>query len=345
MAQTPESPANSSSPGLTGRLGLLALAAVDLYGAAIIVYLGARLAAGDRWWPVALASTFLQWWLLPAFALVPLLLVRRRWRRAVPPVVGGLAWLWLFGGLFLPGPSANCDGGCLTLRVLSYNIGSGLASPETVAQTIRAEDADIVALSEVVEWQAAALDALLAADYPYRVFYPELIHGKALLSRYPIIEESGLFRLHTFNTYLEARLDVEGLPLTVIVAHPPRPAFTASRGYYYPEGTGEDYAELALLAGSGEPLIMAGDFNNTDQSSSYRLLVNAGLHDAFRDAGLGLGSTFPAPGRYWRFAPPFVRIDFILYNDPIEAASAWVGPDAGSDHLPVVAELVMPRSP
>jgi endonuclease/exonuclease/phosphatase (EEP) superfamily protein YafD len=34
------------------------------------------------------------------------------------------------------------------------------------------------------------------------------------------------------------------------------------------------------------------------------------------------------------------RIDYIWYTGDFRAARAWVGPDAGSDHLPVLAKLV-----
>jgi endonuclease/exonuclease/phosphatase (EEP) superfamily protein YafD len=34
-----------------------------------------------------------------------------------------------------------------------------------------------------------------------------------------------------------------------------------------------------------------------------------------------------------------MRIDHILYTDHFVAQRAWVGPNAGSDHLPVLAEL------
>jgi vancomycin resistance protein VanJ len=40
------------------------------------------------------------------------------------------------------------------------------------------------------------------------------------------------------------------------------------------------------------------------------------------------------------FLVPLVRIDYVWYTDDFRATRAWVGPDAGSDHLPVLAELV-----
>ncbi len=52
---------------------------------------------------------------------------------------------------------------------------------------IRAQDADIVALQELSQPMADAIQQQLAAEYPYQVLMPaELDDGQGILSRYPL---------------------------------------------------------------------------------------------------------------------------------------------------------------
>lgn len=79
------------------------------------------------------------------------------------------------------------------------------------------------------------------------------------------------------------------------------------------------------------PVILCGDFNDTPQSHTYRLLTH-NMQDAFRHSGLGLGSTF-------RGSIPFLRIDFILTSKDIKPLSFDVLNKRFSDHYPIHARL------
>jgi endonuclease/exonuclease/phosphatase (EEP) superfamily protein YafD len=91
------------------------------------------------------------------------------------------------------------------------------------------------------------------------------------------------------------------------------------------------------------PLIVAGDFNATDQSVTYQW-VNRYLKNAHRETGWGFGFTYPAPPH---IIPELsidsgliYRIDHIFYNHHFAAYNAQtLTTSAGSDHLPIVAEL------
>jgi endonuclease/exonuclease/phosphatase (EEP) superfamily protein YafD len=91
-----------------------------------------------------------------------------------------------------------------------------------------------------------------------------------------------------------------------------------------------------------------GDFNFTPRHPLYRHLRLLGLRDAFGVAGQGRGPTLPvhigpaswvSERLHWVPLRPVVRIDFIWYTAPMVAQAAWVGPDGGSDHLPVLARV------
>ncbi len=340
-AETLSQPEQARSLSTDRLITSLLLVCLDAYTAAVLTYLLGRLLAGERLWQIALIDNFAPWVLLPALPLAALLLVARRWKRALLTSVGALAFLLLYGGLFLPAirPGTTCAsvGTCRTLRVMAYNIG-GSQSPERIAASLRASEADVIALIEVTAEHAAMLDQSLADLYPYRALYGEGVAGKALLSRYPIVENTGLFYLSGSHPHVMAELDVGGERLTVIAAHTDRPRFVSGR-YTTQAGLDEDIATLAAMATRGGSTLLLGDFNTTDQTRHYGLLDEAGLIDSFRESGWGFGATFPVVW-HGRRAPPLVRIDYIWHTTHLHTTRAWVGEDAGSDHLPILADLV-----
>jgi endonuclease/exonuclease/phosphatase (EEP) superfamily protein YafD len=96
------------------------------------------------------------------------------------------------------------------------------------------------------------------------------------------------------------------------------------------------------------PLIVTTEFNATDQSRAYRIITQQ-LGDAWREAGLGFGHTFPggpSPG-IWRpmiFDYPLpmwvARIDYSFHSHHWQAIRAELGRwDGVSDHRPVIAVL------
>ncbi len=105
---------------------------------------------------------------------------------------------------------------------------------------------------------------------------------------------------------------------------------------------------LADLARRSDSLIMAGDFNASPTSDAYRIIVNE-LADAFRQAGFGLGHTFPGSDipesdrphiGEWYVPRWMSRIDYVFHSDDwvtISARTARI--DGVSDHRGVVSVL------
>ncbi len=347
MKDQPE-PADSNARRLAARVspGRLLLAATDLYTVLVILYLIAHTLTGDRLWPVALLAFLAHWLLLPGFVLVPaLLLARQRWRAALAGV-SVVAFLALFGGLFLPkGPASTAacpPDECVPLTAMTYNLLINATDPDALVEMLRDSGADIVALQEVSPSRADLLERELADTYPHRVLYDLGISGVGLLSRHPILEHEMFYLQAQAHPYLRATLDVEGASLTVIVAHPPPPGRVGRTIRIYP-GVPLGIASVSEMAASGGPTLLLGDFNMTDQNDVYRIIRRAGLRDAFREAGWGLGLTYPRRLLRYESFPLLMRIDYIFYTGDFEATRAWVGPDAGADHLPVLAELVWRR--
>jgi endonuclease/exonuclease/phosphatase family metal-dependent hydrolase len=80
-------------------------------------------------------------------------------------------------------------------------------------------------------------------------------------------------------------------------------------------------------------VIICGDFNSTQFSSSYRILKNS-RKDTFIEAGFGFGKT------YELFKYPF-RLDYILVDDGFEVLSHQNFDLKLSDHEPIIARVII----
>lgn len=233
------------------------------------------------------------------------------------------------------------------LLVTTHNIGNGLIPPTRLVAALRAYDASIVGLQEVDARQAEAL-VELDDVYPHRIVRGTGFSGRALLSRFPIVEETWL-ELAADRPDLWATVDVDGRRLGVAVAHPAPPRLGV-RGVVFDPRTVAQLRTLANLTASSAPAVLMGDLNLTPRHPLYRVMA-ASLVDSFADVGAGWGATFPLrPGRLRRFdhsltwvpLPPFARVDYIWHTPDIGTVAAWVGDGAGSDHRPVSARLALP---
>jgi vancomycin resistance protein VanJ len=238
------------------------------------------------------------------------------------------------------------------INVMTLNIGNGLTPGPRLVAWLRASGAGVIGLQEVDERQAEAIRSQLADVYPYQVLHGTGFCGRGLLSRYPIVAHD-LLELREGRFDLRARVALPGVEATVIVAHPLPPKLQL-RGFVSDPETGVQVSGLLDLALRDAPAIVMGDFNMTSRNPLYDQLRSGGLIDAFETSGSGAGSTFPVrPGKirrvnhrmHWLPLVAVTRIDYIWHTPEFRSLDAWVGANVGSDHLPVLARLSLPRQP
>jgi endonuclease/exonuclease/phosphatase (EEP) superfamily protein YafD len=116
---------------------------------------------------------------------------------------------------------------------------------------------------------------------------------------------------------------------TVIGLHGARP---------FGRNVGLRNAQLALAvrvaaARGDEPVILMGDLNLTPWAPTFAGLLEAGN---LRDASIERGLTATWLSRHALFG---LLIDHVLVNPKVAVVASRIGPDIGSDHLPVVADL------
>ena len=233
------------------------------------------------------------------------------------------------------------------LTVMTYNVGAGLADPPRLVEVLRESRADIIGLQELAPEQGAAIARLLDVEYPHQVLHPTGIPGKGIISRFAL-HETTLLDLHPGRPDLQAVVDAPGGDLTVIVAHPPPPRFGRNR-VHQSTLANEQIANIAAMAANGAPAILLTDFNRVGWQAAVRQLRASGLIDAFGTAGRGLGFTLPTRVSHLAYRghplgelplPPLLRVDYVWHTAHFRAIDSWIGRNAGSDHLPVLAELV-----
>jgi endonuclease/exonuclease/phosphatase family metal-dependent hydrolase len=232
---------------------------------------------------------------------------------------------------------------------MTLNAGNGLIRPEDFVRWLKTHGTDIVGIQELDADQAAALQSGLQAEYPFQVLYGNGFEGRGLLSRYPLLDHD-LPYLRPDRFDLRARVATPETVVSVLVAHPlpPRPTL---RGITVNPHTSTHIDGMSRMALASAPAVILGDLNMTMRNPMYARLRDAGLIDAFMASGRGAGRTFPVrPGKmrsinhrmHWVPLPALTRIDYIWLTPELTSHRCWVGPDNGSDHLPVLAEISLP---
>jgi endonuclease/exonuclease/phosphatase family metal-dependent hydrolase len=242
----------------------------------------------------------------------------------------------------------------IALRVMTYNIAAGHGDLERVAEAIRVESPDIVALQEVdVHWsarsgfadQATVLGERLRMQVRFARIYslegatagaPPREYGLALLSKYPIDDFRNhlLTRLSTVQEgtppapmpgFLEAHVNVAGTRVRVFDTH------TDYR--QDPSVRVRQVAEMLAIVGETlEPTLLFGDLNAPPNAAEMQPLLRK-LRDSW--------TTPEQPGLTYPSNVPVKRIDYVLTSEHFRVRSIWVPVTEASDHRPVVADLML----
>lgn len=201
---------------------------------------------------------------------------------------------------------------------------------DEILDLIKAKSPDLIGFSEITATWASNLEGKLPA-YPYRIIETRSC-GVALFSKYPF-ENYHFSYFGTINRpRITASMRLSGKTVTVIFAHPVIPI-------YLNDIRNGELLEIAGQCGSAKtPLILFGDLNCSPWSYYFEKLLELGrLTDSER--GFGLHPTWSA-----RMHFPWFPIDHCLTSSEFFTLKREVGPDIGSDHLPVFVKLELRQS-
>lgn len=255
---------------------------------------------------------------------------RRRWVVPMAVVVAAQAAVLLpASGWHHAGAPAMARDAAATFRVIGFNLWLRNPAIDASIALLRREAADVVVLSEVSPGWRDALDRL-ADLYPYRVdCADEQRCEMVLLSRHPW-QSARAWRGPGGTPLVEARIAIGGTDITVVGTHFARPFPDYARA-----GQQDQAAFLAAhLAAIEGPRVLIGDFNAAPWSPLIRTLGQ----DTAMTPLPGIDGTWPAALPQ----PLRVPIDLILVSREFATPARRVGPQAGSDHRPVIADIPLP---
>jgi endonuclease/exonuclease/phosphatase family metal-dependent hydrolase len=327
----------------------LAAAIVVLVGLAGLSMLAVHVFAPQRSGPLVFSEIFEPFLLLGLVvgALLFAFVARRRVATILLLTLVVAAAL-RYGPLLMSFPAA-APAGAQRLHLMTWNLEAGEVAVDTMTDAIDDSRPDIVALVELVPRVSRALevDERLLAQYPYQALLPRSgAPDLGLLSRFPIIEQEFSQEPNMLRAVIAPS---DGPPITVFVAHPYLASIdqigfvpdiqTRSRDRQISQIRARIDADLA----AGNDILVMGDFNVTEREPAYAEL-SAGLHDAQREAGYGLGLTW-RPERLEHLPFGLLRIDYLFGSPDFVAIAA--GPDCtprGSDHCLLSATFARPQT-
>jgi vancomycin resistance protein VanJ len=330
-----------------------------LYISITSLWLILRLLTFDRIWWVAVANSYILYFL----ALLPLLLIAgvlaRCWRLMLGLLIPVLAFVGLYGALFVPA-IASSPSGSSTLTAMTFNLLLGNLDAAPLVQIIRNYNPDIVGLQELTPELAARLIPLLSSDYPYTTFELPLQDTSevvGILSRFPIqaqetfplpgvryginVNTQAEFILPGPRLGIRATVQIDQQPIEVSVVdliH--NPLFSTPLNHWNSAAT--EYYRQKILESDRlkqelqreHPFLLLCDCNFQDTSAVYAR-VSRFAEDSFEEVGWGLGRT-----AVFNLGVPTQRIDYIWHSPEFKAIESFTGRDRGSsDHLPVIAKL------
>ncbi|MFI7401548.1 endonuclease/exonuclease/phosphatase family protein [Streptomyces sp. NPDC049541] len=299
--------------------------------AAVSVVVGCRAADSDGFSPVPQVLAFLPWLLAPA-GLALLLALLGRWRLGMVwalAVLGLLAWfIEPYGKTDEPGGAPVAE-----FRVLTSNVEFGRGTGSLVPE-IRRHKPDLVFVEECEDTCRTRLTRDFGADYPYRqAVAAEGSAGSVILSRFPLKGTQGVVGTMGMPG---AVADVHGHAVRLQLAHP-MPPLPGQVGLWRRElGRLRDAAAAART-----PMILAGDFNASQDHAAFRRILDTGLQDAARLTGHPRTPTWPA-----RTTPTFgTQIDHVLVSRDFSATSAHFLHLPDTDHRALLVDLTLHQRP
>lgn len=240
------------------------------------------------------------------------------------------------------------DSQATTLRVMTCNVYKGNASAERIVELVRENNIQVLALQEttvdfVSELKAAGIDELL--PYSERSS-SDGVYGNGVWSALPLSDAASddigsSASAMPAGTIEVTRPDGATARLRIVSVHTCSPAL----GYWdlWEKSITEiGVARERLAEHDSLDYVLLGDFNATYDHAPFREMLGEGtaadsprLHDAARECGAGITSTWPANLEI----PAFCSIDHVVTSERVVATEVSTAEVPGSDHLALIATL------
>lgn len=316
-----------------------------------------------------ISSSFRYLFVLLLIFFLMLLYSAYRGKLPLPFAVYSLALLFLISHYNLQLiPSVGSRKHSSAIKIMSWNIGTEneFIAPQDLTRFIKRHEPDIICVQEFHTFQRKIFVQELSSLYPHQIWSRRYSDygGGAILSKYPF-ESSKIIKINSkFDqghpiSITQASLRWQHHHIQVYNCHLHHSANyllsqfmhhrkfdlynkQAQKGYLRHRDEALQLAEK--LAPIKNPLIVAGDFNDTANSWVYQLYTKF-LKNSFASSGWGLGTTYGQMSlNEWidlsiQTEPLTVlRIDHVFYSKYFKSIDCNVL-DINSDHKPQIVTL------
>jgi vancomycin resistance protein VanJ len=331
-AQSPATPA--AHPRIRAFFAILCW----LYIIAVITICLVLRFQGDRWWAATLVLFGPRWLIATPLPLLLPFARYARWRSLSGLALAAAIILFPVMDLEIPWKRLLPSDPHPSIRILTCNTHGIELNAQALAQVVADNRPDIVALQE---WHGNT-GQIVFANGPWHI----LREGElCLASRFPIRHLQSIGGSHwaysgsatcyeidapsgSFS-FINVHLESPHLAFLTAIHRSPEAEANVTRNSQQRLRQAE---RLRAAAESiGPSVVLAGDFNLPADSTIYRQTLS-NLDNAFSTSGLGFGWSY-----YARWT--VTRIDHILTGQSWRARKAWTGPNVGSPHRPLIADL------
>ncbi len=285
-------------------------------------------------WRLELLAHFRTQYVLAAGLLALYFGLARRWRGALLATAILLANLSSVGPLYLHPESATQLSAqthqAERLRLLFANVHTANLQRQALLDLLDREGPDLVLLEEIDSLWVASM-ATMHATYRHQVVESRIDNfGIGVWSRRPL--ETAEIRLwgEAGIPSIELSLVFQGQALTILLTHPLPPMSQRNAGL-----RNQQLRTIAGIAKSrGGRRLLLGDLNATPFAPIFHeVLQTSGLLDSSR--GFGPQPSWPAQLPW----PLRIPIDHCLHSPDLEVVDRRLGPNIGSDHLPLIIDV------
>lgn len=304
----------------------------------LLVVVVARFVAWDAHSALVALNAVTPFLFLPAWPVAVAAGLARRWALFATALVVALAHVaFVAPELAARSPLPAAAPGVRAVRLFNANVYFANERSGGIAEEIRASRPDVVFLQESTPAIVEAIGATGALDeLPYRLAVPRNDpFGALLAARWPLLDQD-VVELDGRPVLLRATVETEGGPLRLYAVHVVAP-FGGGRAPW----VNEMRRITEAVRTERLPVLLAGDFNATWGHQAFRRLLDSSL----TDAAAARGRPFQMTWRQGRFLPPMTRIDHVLTTDGLAVVSIRTGEGGGSDHRPLVADIVRTVAP
>jgi len=225
-----------------------------------------------------------------------------------------------------------------SLSLLLSNVSHKNNNPKDLLDLIHDINVDVLILQEVnVKW-IEAIESLKSL-YTYTVYKPRtrIFHeqiksptGIAIYSKYPLhLERNSFWEIIPGIPNIMVKLQIGEKLVSLYSTHPVSPISELS----YKCRNMQLLGIAKVIKNDKNSKILVGDLNITMWSVDYVNLINITKLINSRK-GFGVIPTWPTP-------IPLIPIDHVLVSTDIKVKNLRSGNDIGSDHLPLIVDLIL----